>query len=72
MTLFVKRTSLIKSSIQIVKEETFFKDLISFKHIDKRLFIFSLWISPQHDIGLLSKGRTSGNKGSNVLFGIIK
>ena len=38
------------------------KDLISFKHMDKRLFI----------IDLFSKRRTSENKGSNVLFGIIK
>ena len=48
------------------------KDLISFKHIDKRLFIFSLRISAHHDIGLLSKRRTSEPKVSNVLFGIIK
>ena len=43
------------------------KDLISFKHIDKRLFI----IFPTM-IGLLSKRGNSESKGSNVLFGIIK
>ena len=59
---------MIRSSFQIVKEEPFFflKDLISFKHIDKRMFITM--------IGLLSKrsSSTSENKESNVLFGIIK
>ena len=49
------------------------KDLISFKHIDKieavHYFPFG---SPLTMIGLLSKGRTSDNKGSYVLFGIIK
>ena len=31
---------MIRSSFQIVKEEPFFlEDLISFKHIDKRMFI---------------------------------
>ena len=43
------------------------KALISFKYIDKRLsIIFPL------DLPSLSKGRTSENNRSNVLFGIIK
>ena len=58
---------MIRSSIQIYKKEPFFvKDLISLKHIDYRLFI----IFPL-DLRLLSKRRTSENKGSNILFGII-
>ena len=50
------------------------KDLISFKHIDKRLFVIFPFGSPLTMIGLLSKrsSSTSENKGSNVLFGIIK
>ena len=69
---------MIRSSFQIVKEEPFFlKDLISFKHIDKRLFIIFPLVpfgSPLTMIGLLSKrsSSTSENKESNVLFGIIK
>ena len=49
------------------------KDLISFKHSDKRMFIHDFPLgSLLTMIGLLSKRRTSENKGSNVLFGIIK
>ena len=59
---------MIRSSIQVVKEEPFFmKDLISFKAV--HYFPFG---SPLTMIGIKSKRSTSENKGSNVLFGIIK
>ena len=49
------------------------EDLISFKHIDKRLAVhYFSFGSSLTMIGLLSKRGTSENKGSNVLFGIIK
>ena len=57
---------MIRSSIQIVI--ILINNLISFKHLDKRLFI-----TPLTMIGILSKRSTSeNNRGSNVLFGIIK
>ena len=48
------------------------KDLISFKHINEEAVQYFPFVSPLTMIGLLSKRRTSENKGSNVLFGIIK
>ena len=51
------------------------KDSISLKHIDKRLFITNFpFGSPLTMIGLLSKRSSSSseNKGSNVLFDILK
>ena len=48
------------------------KDLIPLYHIDKRLFIIFPLDLPLTMICLLSKCRTSENKGSNVPFGIIK
>ena len=59
---------MIWSSIQVVKEEPFFvKDLISFEAV--HYFPFG---SPLTMIGILSKRSISENKGSYVLFGIIK
>ena len=48
------------------------KDLISFKHIDEEAVQYFPFVSPLTTIGLLSKRRTSKNKGSNALFGTIK
>ena len=48
------------------------KDFISLKHIDNEAVQYFPFPSPLTMIGLLSKRRTSENKGSNVLFGIIK
>ena len=59
---------MIRSSIQVVNEKNHFvKDLISFEAV--HYFPFE---SPLTMIGILSKRSTSENKGSNVLFGIIK
>ena len=48
------------------------KDLISFKDINKESVQYFPFVSPLTMIGLLSKRRTSENKRSNVLFGMIK
>ena len=48
------------------------KDLISFKHIDEEAVQYFLFVSPLTMIGLLSKRRSSENKGFYVLFGIIR
>ena len=63
---------MIRSSIQIVN--IFVKDLISFMYTDKRLFNIQVpFGSPLTMIGILSKRSTSeNNRGSNVLFSIIK
>ena len=44
----------------------FVKDVFSFMHIYKRLFIISLWNSPHHD-----RPKTVENKGSNVRYNKI-
>ena len=63
---------MIRSSIPIVKEEPFCEIFNFIQAYRQEAIHFFPFGSPHILIGLLSKRRSSGNKGSNVLFGIIK
>ena len=65
---------MIRSSIQILKEEPFFERFNFIQAYRSEAVHYFPFKSPLTVIGLLSKrsGSTSENKGSNVLFGIIK